>query len=202
MPTTPTLPGSLHQPEANAVGNLATSARRGPTPPPIRPASKRRLCSRKEPVPSCLQRGGASVLLRVFRRQIRESPFFSCFDRLAVYDRDAWLRFPIGSKTNPAAQGVVKSVKRPIEAPPAVAGMNRGVIREVPRKVAPLAPSAYQIKNRVDDFTSVKFRRPSSRLPGKQRGDLSPLLVGQVRRVSSSHDGRGWRESPRLTLQT
>ena len=201
MPTRTTLPDSLYRHATDADGSPATLARQAPTPRPIHHAQRPRLCSRKESGPSCIQRGGASVLSRVFPRQIRESPFFCGLDRWAVHHRDARLCFPIGSEANLPAQGVVKSVERSVEAPSAVAGVNRGAIREVPRQVAPLAPSTHQIKNCVDDFTPVELGRPSSGLPVEQRGNLGPLLVSQVRRISASHDGCVLRKkSPRLTL--
>ena len=195
-------PDSLHRPAVAATESPATSAHRGPTLLPIRPASKLPLRSKKESDPSCLQRGGASVLSRVFPRQTRESPFFGRFDRLAVQHCNARFCFSIGSEANRAAQAIVKSVKRSVEAPSAVAAMNRRVIGKVTGQVAPLAASAHQIKNRIDNLTAVELWRTTGRLPGKQRCNLHPLLVGQVRRVSASHDGCMFeKESLRLTLQ-
>jgi hypothetical protein len=81
----------------------------------------------------------------------------------------------------------VKSVKRAIEAPSAVAGVSRGVIREVPRQVTPLTSGTYQIENRVNDFTPVELRRTTRRLLAKQRSDLGPLIIGQVKGISASH---------------
>jgi len=189
MPTRLMPPDSPHRPATDAGGSPASSVRRGPTPRPIRPASKLRLCSRRGSVPSCLQQGGVSGLSPVSPRQTRESPFFGRFDRLAVYDRNARLRFPIGSEANLPAQAIVDSIEGPIESPAPVTSVDRRVVRKIPGQIAPLAPSAHQIKNCIDDFTTVEFRRTTCRLPGKQRSDLGPLIIGQVRRISASHDG-------------
>ena len=189
MPTRLMPPDSPHRPAVDATETPATPAHRGPRLLPIRRASKPPLRSKKESDPSCLQRGGASVLSRVFPRQTRESPFFGRFDRLAVYDRNARLRFPIGSEANLPAQAIVDSIEGPIESPAPVTSVDRRVVRKIPGQIAPLAPSAHQIKNCIDDFTTVEFRRTTCRLPGKQRSDLGPLIIGQVRRISASHDG-------------
>lgn len=169
MPTRPTHPGSLHRSAVDATGSPATFpatlARREPTLLPIRPALRPRLCSRKESDPSCLQQSGASGLLRVFRRQTRESPFFSCFDRLAAGHRNARLRFPIGSTSHLSAQAIVDPIEGSIESPAPVTGMDRRVVRKITGQVPPLASGTYQV-------AGLRPRPHAGRSPGAVRSAL------------------------------
>lgn len=183
MPTRLRRPDSLRRPAADEDGTSDPSARRVPTPPPIRRALKQRLRSRKESVPSCPRQGVACGLLRLFGHQSHRPPFFSRSGRLAVHHCYAWLRFPTGFEANFSPKDVVNLIESSVESPAPITGVYRGVLRKVSGQVAPLTPGTHQIKDRVDNFATVELRRTTDRLRSKKRCDLGSLFVGQVGRV-------------------
>ena len=130
-----------------------------------------------------------------------DPPFFSRLYRLAVYNRNAWLGVPPRRLPDITSKEIVEALQRPVEAPAPVTGMNGGVGWEVARQVSPLAPSAEHVENRIHDLPAVCGRRPTGLLRRKQRSDLFPLRIGQVRRISPSHRFMPWNVQGRGTLQ-
>ena len=114
-----------------------------------------------------------------------QAPFFRALDALAVDDCGSGARLASGGFATLRVERVVDAIERGVATPAIEVIVKRRTWRQVLRDGAPLAASAEDIHEAVDDLAHVDMTSIAAALGRRnQRLDMRPFGVGQIARVA------------------
>ncbi len=131
------------------------------------------------PNPLYLPKYGVFGHLSSYLHRSREAPFFGCLDTLTIQDSCACLGMTVSGLSHFSAQSVVNALSSSISPPVAKVGVDSLPRRKIMRQIAPLATSAQDIEDGIDNLSAqVISRTPSAFDWRNQRLEDLPFFIG------------------------